>query len=92
MESLGTLLIAFGLLWLAGFVFIHFRAAGKAKASETWPAVIGKIVSSEVIVEEDRDGEGSTWYNPVVAYSYSVAGQTLQGSRIRVAHMRRGSR
>ena len=92
MESIGTLLLILGLLWLAGFVFIHFRAVAKARASETWPTAMGKVSRSEVIVEEDKDGEGSTWYNPVVAYSFNVAGATVQGSRIRFANMRRGSR
>ena len=92
MDSIGTLLLLFGLLWLGGFAFIHFRAVGKARASETWPTAMGKVTRSEVIVEEDKDGEGSTWYNPVVAYAYNVAGETVEGSRIRFANMRRGSR
>ena len=94
MESIGTLIMLFGLLWLAGFIFIHFRAVSKARASETWPTAMGKLTRSEVLVEEDRDRDGSsrTWYNPVVAYSYSVAGQAIEGSRIRFANMRRGSR
>ena len=92
MESIGILLLLFGLLWLGGFAFIHFRAVAKANASETWPTAMGKVVRSEVIVEEDKDGEGTTWYNPVVAYSYNVAGETIECSRIRFANMRRGSR
>ena len=94
MESIGTLLALFGLLWLAGFAFIHFRAVAKANASETWPTSIGKLTRSEVVVEKDRDPDSrnSTWYNPVVAYSYNVAGETIEGSRIRFANMRRGSR
>jgi hypothetical protein len=92
MEIVGPLLLAFGFIWMAGFAFVHVRAVGKARASETWPTTIGKVVSSEVLVEENRDGEGSTWYNPVVAYSYSVAGRAFEGSRIRFANMRRGSR
>lgn len=91
MESIGILLVAFGLLWLAGFAFIHFRAVAKAKASETWPTTIGKVASSQVLVEESRDGEGATWYNPVIAYTYTAAGRTIEGSRIRFANMRRGS-
>ena len=94
MESIGTLLLLFGLLWLGGFAFIHFRAVAKAKASETWPTAMGKLTRSEVVVEEDRDRDGSdtTWYNPVVAYSYEVAGEKILGSRIRFANLRRGSR
>ncbi|HEY5722622.1 MAG TPA: DUF3592 domain-containing protein [Allosphingosinicella sp.] len=94
MESIGTLLALFGLLWLVGFAFIHFRAVAKANASETWPTAMGKVTRAEVLVEEDsdRDGGSTTWYNPVVAYSYAVAGETIEGSRIRFANMRRGSR
>src|SRR5688500_14296273 len=92
MEWLAPLLIALGVVWMAGLAFIHFRAVRKAQASETWPTTIGRIVSSEILVEESRDDEGTTWYNPVVAYSYSVAGRTIEGSRIRFANMRRGSR
>lgn len=84
----------FGLLWLAGFAFIHFRAAAMAKASETWPTAMGKVTRSEIVVEEDndRDGSSTTWYNPVIAYSYNVAGEAIEGSRIRFANMRKGSR
>ena len=94
MDSIGTLLALFGLLWLAGFAFIHFRAVAKAKASETWPTAMGTLTRSEIVVEEDsdRDGGTTTWYNPVVAYSYNVAGEAIEGSRIRFANMRRGSR
>jgi hypothetical protein len=91
MDPLAPSLIALGVVWMAGLAFIHVRAVGKAKASETWPTTIGKILSSEVLVEESRDGEGSTWYNPVVAYSYSAAGRTIEGSRIRFGNVRRGS-
>ncbi|HMJ92522.1 MAG TPA: DUF3592 domain-containing protein [Allosphingosinicella sp.] len=94
MESIGTLLLLFGLLWLGGFAFIHFRAVAKARASETWPTAMGKVTRSEVVVEEDndRDGTSTTWHNPIVAYSYAVAGEPIEGSRIRFANMRRGSR
>ena len=93
MDSLALLLVALGVVWMAGFAFIHFRAAGKARASETWPTAIGKVISSEVRVEESSDPDDrSTWYNPVVSYSYDVGGRTLEGSRIRFANMRRGSR
>ena len=91
MESPAPSLIAVGVIWMAAFVFLHVRAVRKAKASETWPTTIGKIVSLEVLVEECRDGEGSDWYNPVVAYSYSAAGRTMEGSRIRFGNVRRGS-
>ena len=47
MELIGTLLLLFGLIWIGGFSFIHFRAVAKAKASETWPTAMGKVVRSE---------------------------------------------
>ena len=50
MESIGTLLLLFGLLWLGFFVFIHFRGVAKANASETWPTAMGRVTRSEVIV------------------------------------------
>jgi len=94
MEPVALILLLIGLAWAGLFAFIHFRAVGKAKASETWPTSPGRIVSSQVIVEEDsdRDGGTTTWYNPAVRYSYSVAGQALEGSRIRFANMRKSSR
>jgi hypothetical protein len=94
MNSIAVGILLVGLAWMALFGFIHFRAVAKAKASETWPTTPGKVLSSQVIEEESRDREGgsSTWYNPVVTYSYSAGGETLKSSRIRFANMRESSR
>ena len=94
MEFVGTALILIGLVWTGMFGFIHFRAVAKAGASETWPTTVGKVLSSRVVEEESRDrhGSSSTWYNPVVTYSYSAGGGSLQSSRIRFANMRQGRR
>jgi hypothetical protein len=94
MENIGVILLIFGLVWMGGFAFIHFRAAGKAKASESWPTTAGRILSSQVVEEEssDREGGTTTWYNPVVRYSYSAGGRPLEASRIRFANLRKGSR
>lgn len=75
-------IMLFGLVWSGVFAWLHFRAVAKARAAETWPVVAGKVVSSEVRVEEssDRDGGTSTWYNPIVAYSYSIAGKDYRAS------------
>lgn len=90
MEYVGFGMLALGILWIAGFGWAHFRAVGKAKAAETWPTATGRVISSEVVEEEsrDRDGASSTWYNPVVGYSYSAGGRELSGRRIRFGNYR----
>jgi hypothetical protein len=94
MDYIGLGMIVLGLVWCGGFAWAHFRAVGKAEASKTWPSVPGKVISSEVRIEEsnDREGTTTTWYNPVVTYSYSAGGRALQGSRLRFGNPRSGSR
>ncbi len=94
MDFVGVAIMLLGLAWIGLFAFIHFRAVAKAKASETWPTTPGKVLSSQVVEEESRDREGgtSTWYNPVVTYSYSAGGGAHQSSRIRFANMRQARR
>jgi hypothetical protein len=87
-------LVLLGLVWTGGFAWAHLRAVGKARAAETWPTAVGTVHSAAVVEEESTDGDGnsSTWYNPVVAYSYSVAGQTFESTRLRFGNYRRASR
>jgi len=87
-------LIVIGLVWCGAFAWAHFRAVGKAKAAETWPTATGTIVSCDIVVEEssDREGGTTTWYNPVVAYSYNVGGQDLKSTRLRFGNYRSASR
>jgi hypothetical protein len=87
-------LVVLGLLWTGGFAWAHLRAVGKARAAETWPTAVGTIISAAVVEEEstDREGHTSTWYNPVVAYSYSVAGKSFESRRLRFGNYRRASR
>ena len=94
MEWLGIGFVLLGLAWTGGFAWAHFRAAGKAKAAETWPTASGRIHSCTVVEEEstDREGHTSTWYNPVVAYSYSVGGRDLESTRLRFGNYRKASR
>jgi hypothetical protein len=94
MNPVGLGVALFGLLWVLGFGYAHYRAASKARASETWPTASGKVLSCEVVVEEstDRQEGTTTWYNPVVRYAYSVAGRDLQGSRLRFGNVRSASR
>lgn len=94
MEFIGLALLLVGILWVAGFGYAHFRAVAKAKAAESWPTAMGRVVSCEVIEEESRDREGNTttWYNPVVIYSYSVGGSPLTGRRLRFGNYRATTR
>jgi len=87
-------LILIGLLWTGGFGWAHLRAVGKARASETWPTAVGTVHSAAVVEEEstDREGNTSTWYNPVVAYSYSAGGRQFESTRLRFGNYRRASR
>ena len=87
-------LVLVGMVWTGGFASAHLRAVGKAKASETWPTAVGTVHSADVVEEEstDREGHSSTWYNPVVAYSYSVAGKNFESRRLRFGNYRRASR
>jgi hypothetical protein len=87
-------LVLLGLLWTGGFAWAHLRAVGKARAAETWPIALGTVHSAAVVEEEstDREGNSSTWYNPVVAYSYSVGGRSFESKRLRFGNYRRASR
>lgn len=94
MEFIGTGMILLGLLWTGGFAYAHFRAAGKARAAETWPTAMGKVHGCEVVEEQSRDrhGHSSTWYNPTVSYAYGVAGREFQSRRLRFGNYRSASR
>ena len=92
MEFVGIGLIVFGLVWASGFGLLHFRALAKAKASESWPSAMGRIAASEVRVEESTDRDSTTWYNPVVAYRYTVGGREFEGARLRFGNYRQSTR
>ncbi len=87
-------MVLLGVVWIGGFGWAHLRAVGKAKAAETWPSAVATVHSAAVVEEEstDREGHSSTWYNPVVAYSYSVAGRSFESKRLRFGNYRRASR
>ncbi len=94
MEYVGIGMLALGILWVAGFGYAHFRAVGKARAAETWPTAVARVISSEVVEEEstDREGGTTTWYNPVVTYAYSAGGRELTGRRLRFGNYRFANR
>lgn len=94
MNPVGLAITAFGILWLLGFGYAQYRAVSKAKASESWPTASGTVTDCRVVEEEstDREGGTTTWYNPVVHYSYSAAGRDLQGNRLRFGNVRSSNR
>jgi hypothetical protein len=94
MDWVGFGMIALGLLWTGGFAWAHFRAVAKAKAAESWPSALGRIAACEVIEEEstDREGHTTTWYNPVVHYSYTAGGRDYESRRLRFGNYRSSSR
>ncbi len=70
-----------------GLLLFGLQNQKKAKAAESWPTVNGTIVSArldEVRHTDRRQGRTYTRvsYNPMVEYSYEVAGNTHKGSRI----------
>ena len=94
MEWVGVGLLLVGLIWTGGFGYAHLRAIGKAKASESWPSAMGRVVGCDVVEEKSRDREGhtTTWYNPVVSYAYNVGGREHQSQRLRFGNYRCSSR
>ena len=67
------------LLVAVGAIVIYFVQRRDFKASASWPAIPGKIVSSTIIeeTERERDDDGrereSTTYRPDVRFAYRVA-------------------
>lgn len=49
--------------------------------SSKWPATNGRIIASDVLVKE-RSNRDTTYYQPQVTYTYSVAGQNYRSSQI----------
>jgi hypothetical protein len=59
-----------------GMLLYGLRQRARARASEAWPHVMGKIASSDIITNED----GS---RVVVEYDYAVEGVAYRGKRLR---------
>ncbi len=54
-----------------------------AKQSTDWPAVEGKVISSEVERNQKRsNGKSSTTYHAEVLYDYVVEGTTYSGNKV----------
>jgi len=77
----GAFAIALGALG-AVLIILYFRNKQKAKASQTWPSVKGRIVSTNIRLEEIGDEDTSRMeYIPEVHFEYEVDEMTFKGKR-----------
>lgn len=81
---MGAAIMFVGAIIVAASVFFYFRAASRAKAARSWPAVPGRIVSSTVThtVETDMDNDSEDVWTVAVTYAYTAGGLERQGQRI----------
>lgn len=70
-------LLLFNVIFLAIIFFIRRRMATVSQ----WPSTMGTVNASYLERRRSSNNSGSTNY-PVVHYSYQVAGQTHQGTKI----------
>jgi len=79
---IGVLLFAGVFLYLGWQVVRQETGALRGgRASQNWPSVDGKIISSSIRTSSSS-GAGRSRYYPVVEYEYSVDGKSLRGDRI----------
>ena len=78
----GLFALAFGVIGIV-LIVLYFRNKNKAKASETWPQAEGRVVSTNIRVDEMDDEESSRIrYVPEVHFEYEIEGMTFEGKRI----------
>ena len=63
-------------------LFLSCRYYLEARASLTWPSVIGTIVSS--FVNSHHDSDNGVMYRAKVTYSYIVDDKTYQATRVKI--------
>lgn len=73
---MGAIFLAVGL----GLVVLWFVVRNKAKASQSWPAAQGRVLSSELA--RIRDTDGTFTEQPRIVYEYAVAGTSFQSTRV----------
>jgi hypothetical protein len=83
MVCAGLFALGLGVLG-AVLILLYFRNKQKAKASETWPSTSGRIISTDIRVDEydDDDDSFKVRYVPVVQYEYQVGEENFEGKRI----------
>ncbi len=81
MGSIGLRIFSSIFILIGGAVlFFGVKSLVTAKASETWPTVQGKVVSSSV--DSKQGDKGGTTYHAEVLYEYTVAGQLQSSNNI----------
>ena len=67
---------------LALFAFIYFlRRFSTAWSMRGWQRTQGRVVTAEMRRGKKKTSDGCLLYDPVLRYSYTVGGQTFEGSR-----------
>lgn len=90
METQHTMWILGAVFALVGapMVWLALRAFDKGRAIAAWPKVPGVITSAglDSWKETSKDQQGfnqtHTRFRPIIQYRYTVAGQTLEGTRL----------
>jgi hypothetical protein len=82
----GNIILGLILIILGYFVAFHIGKPllDNGKASESWPSVSGKIISSEVVSSQDRNSEGNyiKKYSAKIVYAYKVGSQEHESSQV----------
>ncbi len=64
------------------FAFIYFlRRFSTAWSMRGWQLTQGRVVTAEMRRGKNKSPDGCLLYDPVLRYSYTVGGQTFEGSR-----------
>jgi hypothetical protein len=77
----GAFALALGALGLV-LIVLYLRNKNKAKASMGWPSTQGRILSTNIRVDEVDDESNRVRYVPEVHFEYTVNGVTHEGKRI----------
>ncbi len=63
-------------------IVLYLRNKSKAAASQNWPSVGGRVISTDIAIQSDDDEDSSRLsYLPRINYEYEVAGLNYQAHR-----------
>lgn len=78
----GLFALALGAIGVV-LIVLYFKNKGKAKASESWPQAQGRVVATNIRVDEmDSDDSSGIRYVPEVHFAYEVDGMSFEGKRL----------
>ncbi len=75
--------VLFGVIGWAVYHFLGVPGITEGKASESWPQVSGKILSSQVVTSKGSDNQ--TMYQPEIRFTYEVSGKSYESNQINVS-------